>query len=163
MDAMDLDTLLSRLQFMRQAYNWDGVPQHHMKEALEGDAKKLAEAHLLVERRLKAAAVQQNKRRSNYAMNKQRLDDALAVSAKAEECGVQVLPNKKKRPTGQANTSTEGDAKRSRREQTRKPEPAAQPSKPKPKSKQELAAQPTERAARQQTRSKAPHKRNGRK
>ena len=152
---MDLDTLLSRLQFMRQAYNWDGVPQHHMKEALEGDAKKLAEAHVLVERRLKAAAVQQNKRRSNYAMNKQRLDDALAVSAKAEECGVQVLPNKKKRPTGQANTSTEGDAKRSRR--------AQKPRKPKPPSKQEPAAQPTERAARQQTRSKATHKRNGRK
>ena len=155
MDAMDLDTLLSRLQFMRQAYNWDGVPQHHMKEALEGDAKKLAEAHVLVERRLKAAAVQQNKRRSNYAMNKQRLDDALAVSAKAEECGVQVLPNKKKRPTGQANTSTQGDAKRSRR--------AQKPREPKPPSKQEPAAQPTERAARQQTRSKAPHKRNGRK
>ena len=122
-----------------------------MKEALEGDAKKLAEAHVLVERRLKAAAVQQNKRRSNYAMNKQRLDDALAVSAKAEECGVQVLPNKQKRPKGQANTSTQGDAKRSRRRE------------PKPPSKQEPAAQPTERAARQQTRSKAPHKRNGRK
>ena len=112
-----------------------------MNEALVGDAKKLAEAHLLVERRLKAAAVQQNRRRLKKA-NTQKLEAALAVITKAEECGVQVLPKKKKRATGrQANTSTEGesDAKRRRR------------------------AQPTERAARQQTRSHAIQKRNGRK
>ena len=77
------------LQLMREAYKWDGVPQDQMNEALVGDAKKLAEAHLLVERRLKAAAVQQNRRRSNLR-NTQKLEAALAVITKRSGLPLQV-------------------------------------------------------------------------
>ena len=132
LEGMDLDQLLLRLHLVRQAFKWREVPEDQLKEALEGDALKLAEVHLrpMVERRLLAARSQKTglRRRSQAAI--QKLDDALAVIATAKQCGVQLPPNgdandKKKRMT-EADNSTDG-ARKKRKPEKKGAEQKAQP------------------------------------